>query len=226
MLISLCTPCMGRTHDLMEVMDSRIMAALYSPPVEIVVVNYNSRDGLDEYMAGLDLPDQVRLTYRHYSGREHWHMAHGFNLAALAGNGQYIWIMGTDLYLSLDAVAHVRELIEKRNDPWLLAMKFKGQIVCRKDIFIEAGGYDERFEFYGQEGEELNERLRRRGHKPGIMSNRVMKVLPTERDDKVKNYRIKAHMTDMSRLMRPIYEQCKRDQVMKANEGKDWGSWS
>jgi hypothetical protein len=217
---------MGRTQDLQQVMDSRLLAAVYSPPVEIVIVNYNSRDGLDEYIQKLDMPDGVTLTYRHYSGREHWHMAHGFNLAALPSSGKYFWIMGCDLFLSMEAVAHVRELIERRNDPWLMARKFKGMIVCRKDLFVEAGGYDERFEFYGQEGEELNERLRRRGYRPGYFSNRVMRVLPTERDDKVKNYRIKAHMTDMSRLMRPIYEQCKRDQVMKANEGKEWGSWN
>lgn len=226
MLISLCTPCMGRTHDLKEVMPSRIEAAKNSPPVEIVVVNYNSQDGLDDYLDSLVMPSGVQLTVRHYYGREHWHMAHGFNLAVLASSGEYFWLMGCDLFLSKNSISSIRELIQLRNNPWMMSPEHSGMIVCRKDIFVDAGGYDERFEFYGQEGLELNDRLRRRGHEPGYFPTNLIEVLPTSNIDKVKNYRIKGNKTTLSRMMRPIYEQCKQEQVLTANIGKDWGSWT
>lgn len=226
MLISLCTPDMGRTHDLRQVMPSRLKAAAKSPPVEIVIVDYNSRDGLEEYVLNeLVMPEGVKLTYRKYSGRDTWHMAHAFNLAAMASSGEYFWLMGCDVFLAENAVEHVRLLIDMRQDDFMYARAHPGVIVCRKDKFIEAGGYDERFEFYGPEGEELEDRLLRRGLKLGYYSNQMISWLQTERWEKVKNYRIKDHMTNMSRMMRPIYEENRRNGVMVANAGKEWGAW-
>ena len=46
MLISLCLPCHNRTHDLKRVMPYLLGAANFSPPVEIVVIDYNSQDDL------------------------------------------------------------------------------------------------------------------------------------------------------------------------------------
>lgn len=226
MLISLCTPNMGRTHDLRQVMPGRLEAAWASPPVEIVVVNYNSRDDLETYIQGLKMPPGVSLNYRKYTGRDYYHMAHAFNLAALAAEGEYLWIMGTDAILRPEAISLVRRLIEERQDDLMYARKFTGMIVVRKKVFVEAGGYDERFELYGQEGVELEERLRRRGAQVGYFSNQILNIIPTLRWEKVKNYRVKDHMTNMSRMMRPILEQCREDKVTIANEGKEWGSWT
>ena len=226
MLISLTTPCMNRTHDLKAVMPSRILAASASPPVEIVIVNYNSRDDLDKYVNGLDMPEGVSLSLRHYRRREYWHMAHGFNLAVLAAKGEYFWLLGCDVFMAPHAVAEVRRLIEKRGDVWMHAANNSGNIVCRKDAFVAVGGYDERFEFYGQEGLELNERMERNGYQRGLFSNSLLRILPTDREAKTSNYRFEGgNKTIFSRMMRPIYWQCQDDEVMTANEGKDWGRW-
>jgi len=171
------------------------------------------------------MPEGVTLTYRHYTGREYWHMAHGFNLAVLASNGEYFWLMGTDVYLTPDAITSARELIEDNYSDLMYTPDNNGVILCKKDKFIEAGGYDERFEFYGQEGLELNERLLRRGLKFQYLPAGIVSIISTPDREKTANFRIKRNKTGHSRQMRFIYDQCQKDKVMVANEGKEWGSW-
>ena len=50
--ISFCIPCMGRAHDLKKTMPHLIKAAIKSPPVEIVILDYNSKDDLEKYIKG------------------------------------------------------------------------------------------------------------------------------------------------------------------------------
>ena len=73
MLISLCTACHGRTHDLQAVMPYKLEAAAESPPVEICILNYNSPDDLDEYIHSLQMPEGVTLTYKVYTKRNFWY---------------------------------------------------------------------------------------------------------------------------------------------------------
>ena len=228
MLISLCIPIHNRTHDFRKVLPYLLEAANYSPPIEIVVVDYNSQDDLRGYMRKAmeaDLEHSNSITYKRYTGRDHYHMAHARNLSVLASHGKYFTISSADIYFTYDFFADVRSMLAKHQYDWLYDQRYKGVIVCKRDEFIAAGGYDERFEFYGPEDRDLHDRLLRRGLSVGVMLGGQVKVIETPNKEKVKNYRLPLSKREMKERMHPIYFENCENKVMVANP-EGWGRWT
>ena len=226
MIISYCIPCMNRTHDLKKTLPLTIQAANESPPVEIVVVNYNSQDDLDDYMIGCGgavLESGNLLTYKKYTGREHYHMAHAQNLAMLSGSGEYLVNVGADVIPAIDFFSVIRSLIKRHsNIVWMMSSRY-GMPVIRKDEFIAAGGHDERLEFYGKTDKDLHSRLWRRNKGVIMYPSDILTTIPTAKDQKHRNYSLKsAHR--MKILNRDIYEENMRNEVLTVNPD-GWGSW-
>lgn len=222
MKISICVPCGNRLHDLKCTLPKMLDAANNSLPAEVVVLDYNSTDGLRDYIYSLGyLPE---LVYRYYDGRDHYHLAHGYNLAARSSTGDYLAIMGADAVLHPDYLAEVRKLIDQ-DCIWMRGRHYKGVICVQRKEFIDAGGYDERFEFYGAEDRDLEARLKRRGGKFGLVPDGMIKVIRTPNSRKVQNYRLDLSKRDMIERAHEIYDQNNRDGALVANEGKEWGGF-
>ena len=205
-----------------------IKAAKTSPPVEVVIIDYNSKDDLEEYIKSVkqENPDFL-LTYRKYVGRDTYHMAHARNLSVLSASGEYIVIFSTDLFPHEGFIPTARQLIAETGADWLYTgLRFLGVIVVKKSEFVTAGGYDERFEFYGPEDKELNARLTRRGLKSAWYSEELLGIIPTPDSEKAKNYRLQLSKHGMSAMMRQYLFQNNENQVAVANQGVEWGSWS
>ena len=227
MLISFCIPCMNRTYDLKKIMPYLIKAAKNSPPVEVVILDYNSADDLEEYikLVKQENPDFL-LTYRKYTGRDTYHMAHARNLSVLTASGEYIVIFSTDLFPYDGFIPAVRQLIAETGADWLYTgIAYWGVIVCKKAEFVAAGGYDERFELYGPEDKDLNDRLARRRVKSARYPEELIGMFRTIESERTKNYRIKMSKREMSGLMRQYYFQNNENQVTVANQYLEWGSW-
>ena len=217
MIISLCIPVHARTYDLKKTMPHLIEAAYNSPPVEIVIVDYNSPDDLADYIEVV--PD---VTYVKYTGRDYYHMAHARNLSVKAASGEYIVILSADIYPAIGFLEAAREMIDT-GAVWMHSSRYTGVIVCQRQEFIDAGGYDERFEFYGPEDTDLDARLTRRGSQFGLLPSGLLHVIETPNDEKVKNYRLPLSKRQMHQQMRDIYTENNQAQMMVANEGKEWG---
>ena len=104
---------MGRTHYFKKCLPSIIGAANESPPVEIVIINYNSKDDLEEYVKavinakpfkrkGIFTRKQSFITYRKYTGRDYYHLAHAWNLAIKTAKGKYVNTSGCDVIYGKD----------------------------------------------------------------------------------------------------------------------------
>ena len=122
MLISLCIPCRNRTYDLKRTMPYLLEAAKNSPPIEIVVIDYNSKDDLFQYMQSVfRMPkgDETSIIYRKYIGRDYYHMAHARNLSVLASSGEYFVIISADIWLESEFLNLARKIIEENNYNWL-----------------------------------------------------------------------------------------------------------
>ena len=223
-VISLCTPCMNRTYDLKAVMPSRLLAAAKSPPVELCIVNYGSQDDLDDYVAGLELPAGVTLTYCRVQ-RRFWHMANAYNVAIRSSHGAYFWLMGTDVALREDAIMQIRALLTE-GYVWMYPKRYRGVIICQRAEFMAAGGYDERFEFYGPEDKELDLRLRRRGGKLTQYPYQLLQVIRTPEEQKIKHYRVRRERQALSELMMPYYQDNAENYRLVVNVGQEWGAWN
>lgn len=229
MIISICIPCMNRTYDLKKTLPLVIQAANQSPPVEIVVLNYNSQDDLDDYMDYMlddwHDGDCHSLTYKKYTGRDHYHMAHARNLSVLASKGEFVIISSADVILSDGYFDIVRKTLEEDNYAWLRHHdRFVGVLGCMRGEFISSGGFDERFEFYGKEDRDIILRLVRRGGKFKQLPHGLLGLIPTPKTEKFKNYRLKLSRSEISKRSKAIYEDNIKNEVLVVNED-GWGNW-
>ena len=226
MKISFCVPCMDRLNDLERAMPHMIAAANASPPVEIALLDYNTHDALFAFARrqhGLAAGNE--LSYSRYAGREHYHLAHAWNLAVLASSGEYVAVMGADAMPSPQYVVEARKLIAD-GCIWIRGPHYKGIVIMQRSEFIDAGGYDERFEFYGGEDKELEARLRRRGGKFGLLPDGLVRTLRTGEADKTANFRLKLSKSEMMALGKAIRDENNARGLLVANEGQAWGQWS
>lgn len=228
-LISVCIPVHNRTYDLKHTLPHLIAAANASPPIEIVILDYNSPDDLRDYICAIidagELSLFNALTYRQYSGCDYYRMAHARNLSVMAASGEYIVISSADIYPVVGFLDVIRHEMATHKYTWMFEPRYKGVIACKRDEFIAAGGYDERFEFYSPEDRDLDLRLRRRGSSFAAMPPGLVNVIPTPDSEKVKNYRLPIGKYEMHRRMRVILERNIMDGVLVANEGTPWGQW-
>ena len=219
---------MNRTYDLKKTLPLVIQAANASPPVEIVVLDYNSQDDLDEYLYSNDeaFKDCIGLLkHRKYTGRDHYHMAHARNLSVLASKGEFVVISSADVLISDDYFEAIREALAEDDYIWLRhSRRFVGVIAVKREEFVEAGGFDERFEFYGKEDKDLKLRLERRGGKVVVLPDKYLGLIVTPKVDKFKNYRLKLSRRQMNNRAKKIYEENIANDVWVVNEG-GWGAW-
>lgn len=229
MVISLCIPCMNRTHDLKKIMPSLVKAANASPPVEINVLDYGSQDDLFDCVFDVIHSDQFRngsiISYHQFRGRNYFHMAHARNLSVLVSRGEYVVISSTDIELDESFFTVIREHIEKDAPTWLHFKNETGVITIKRDEFINAGGFDERFEFYGSEDKDLYLRLLRRGAHHVIMPDKLFHAMRTPDEVKIQNYRLKITKKEMDERGKVFYYENIQKGVLVANP-EGWGAWT
>ena len=225
MLISLGTPCMNRTYDLKKVMSSRLESAAASPPAEIVIINYQSKDDLDDYIHTLEMPDGVGLIYRRYTGKHTtYYTAHAVNLAVMSGNGDYIGYIDADAYVHPEYVQTIRKLAEAGN-VYIRGRTYRNMFIIQRQAFIDAGGYDERFELYGPEDKDFQARMSRRGIPVTEYDDKYVWNIPTPKHRKRLNYKGQYSSDMMAKMMYPIFEMNNYYEILVANEGKKWAQW-
>jgi len=221
---------MNRASDLKKTMPHIIKAANASPPVEIMILNYDSKDDLQEYIKlVIETKSMVEgniLSYTKYVGQGYYHIAHAWNLAVKASIGEYVVIMGADAMPTENFIAVIRELLAEHNYTWMHGKKLRGITVCKKKEFIDAGGYDERFEFYGGEDKDLSSRLHRRKASFGKIPPNLLSVVKTPNSEKLKNYRSDMTKVEMMLHNKAIRNESRKNEVLVANEGKEWGQWT
>jgi hypothetical protein len=227
MVISYCVPCSRRVGNLVQSLPAIVVAANVSPPVEIMVLDYANESPLDPVL------DEARgwlvagntLVVPCYRGRPYYHMAHARNLAAKLSTGEYLIQVNTDTRPTAGYFEMIRARLEETGAVWMEPhRRLKGIIVIRRDEFLAAGGYDERFEFYGSEDAELRKRLWRRGSARSKYPDGYLEETYTPDEVKVLNYRLPLSKREMHRLGMLVYDENNERGLLVANEGLDWGA--
>lgn len=243
LIISLCIPCKGRTHVLRETMPSIIAAANFSAPCEIVVVDYDSQDGLKEYVDEIAASNMLcgnYIVYAKLENKRYYNSAHARNLCVMASSGEYIIQLSTEATPTLEFISYIRSRIWEEHPVWMCENShtkwiygdYVGRfIVCRRDEFIAAGGYDERFSVYAPEDKDICLRLHRRGGKFEPFSSSLIGEIRTPDEEKIKYYDTTGYnhkfmvRREMADRMKPIYDENIRSGVLVANPD-GWGKWS
>lgn len=228
-LISFCIPVHNRTHTLKEILPKLLENVRNSPPVEICILDYNSPDDLTEYLIQFGLDNMtylegITLSCKKYLGRDYYHMAHARNLSVLMSSGAYVSILSADIYPVENFVDCLRFAIHLHTPDYMYPVDHPGLVTVKRSEFIKAGGYDERFEFYGPEDKDLNERFERRRLLRQTLPSKSYRILRTPNQEKVTNYRLPLTKKEMGDRMWEIFKENRKVGLLKANPG-GWGSW-
>lgn len=167
MKISFCTVSMNR---LIHVKNTLLvnMNRLADKDVEFVLLNYNSSDEIDSWVA-----DNLRhytsnrvLSYYRTDQPAYFHRSHSRNAVFRLASGTIVCNVDADNFISLDFYHFIMQSFEGGRD---VVVRCKsqpdslGRIAFRKSQFLEVRGFDEKMSAYGFEELDFISRLKRQG---------------------------------------------------------------
>ena len=188
--VSYCTTCKGREHHLKQTLVANMAAEAANPNVEFVVLDYDSPDGLGEWIKENYQAEMAsgRLKYAKLNDAPHFKMAHAKNLAHNLASGDILCNLDADNYLAKDYSRTLVKQFEKdpnsiithvtlrHRDPiiqkWraFTGQKHKnhqpgmtGRIAISKENFHALRGYDETYSAWGGDDTNLVYRARNAG---------------------------------------------------------------
>jgi hypothetical protein len=189
-MIVFCTTCKGRAQHLQETLPRNLADNADYADCKFVVLNYNSQDNLLDYLRSshaAEIESGRLVVYSHFDAPV-FRMAHAKNMAHRCG----ILEGGSDVLVNLDAdnltgPGFARYIHEKFQEPniflWSRMVKegpdrlprgISGRIAVSRHSFLNAGGYDEKFETWSPDDKDFNTRLRNLGYAAHEINKRYL----------------------------------------------------
>lgn len=228
MLISYMVACKGRAKYMRNTLPTVIATANDSPPVELVIVDYDSPDDIDDVVYSLKdtLQAPNYITYVKVTGKPHWHISHARNVGIRSAHGDYIFMSSTEISFRIDFISNIRQGFTTTPYKLMSNSQWGGMMACSLQELIESGGFDERFEYYGTEDYDLIMRLRMRGLPFHRYSRyRVLSLEEQTEEERFKYYRFRLGKRRMTRINKALFEENIANKVLVVNVGKDWGKY-
>lgn len=199
MKIVFCTTCKGRVQHIKKTLPQNLAD---NPTASFVVLDYNSQDGLLEYLAREHTGDIIdgRLAVYSYRDAGAFRMSHAKNMAhrlAILEGADVLVNMDADNYAAPGFDLFIRDQMENSNTFLFCNAKsvvgrarqgLAGRIVVSRQMFMKTGGYDERYLVWAPEDEDFKSRLRRLGAVGKIIGNEFLYVIPHKDGLRFKEY--------------------------------------
>lgn len=195
--ISFCTTCMNRLPHLKKTLIKNMIDNQSYPKVEFIILDYNSSDGLAQFIAhhfsDFCLTGRLKFYRTDYPKKFNW--SHSRNLAFKLATGDIVCNIDADNYTGTDFAAYVNNAFKTQTSTFLSTIGSThvpkdalGRICMMKEDFMKVGGYDERFEYYGFEDYDIDNRLQLLGlRKQVINSPNFHQIIPHSDNDRMKN---------------------------------------
>lgn len=168
--ISYCITCKNRLYQLKQTLEQNLKDNKAYPDVEFVLINYNSQDGLEEWVKRnfSHYIDQGTLVYYRTPDPEVFNAPKAKNLSHRLATGDILCNLDGDNYTGRDNAFYINHLY--KSEPHRVVRFYKapfwgtvGRIVLSRKLFYEIGGHNEAFLPLGHEDIDLLDRARRYG---------------------------------------------------------------
>lgn len=220
---------MGRAHDLMQTLPKKLADSSGYGPLEFVLLDYNSPDGLEQWVSSTlgRFVDAGRLTYAKTIEPKWYSVGHSRNLAFRVARGEIVCNVDADNWIGEGFVETIDRLAHEQPERAVFVKSrqlLRGRIGFYKREWDELlGGYDENMDGYGYDDRDLVTRAVTIGFKMKCFGGQYVTRLATSDADKVTNMKTKDwRMTD--RRNRRISEDNIRRGILKANGTRRWGA--
>ncbi|OYY36792.1 glycosyltransferase family A protein [Reyranella sp.] len=189
--ISLCTTSRNRLHHVRETLPQNISDNSDYPDLEFVLLDYNSSDGLGDWVQR-NLGDEIasgRLRYYFTSEPTHFHATHSRNMSLRLASGDIVCVVDADNFTGRGFASYLAEQVEPDNvligcrlvgDEFMVAFDegCVGRYALYKSTFLDVGGMDEAHVGWGYDDMDLFHRLRGRGYRCESIEPRYARCIP------------------------------------------------
>ncbi|OQD42714.1 hypothetical protein BUL40_09335 [Croceivirga radicis] len=187
--ISFCTVCMNRLSFLKQTLPKNIEDNLSYGNVEFVVLNYNSKDGMDEWIRRemKDYMDSGVLKYIWTRKPKYFLMSHSKNVAHKNASGDIVCNVDADNFIGRGFAEYINTSFLENANVYMAGDILTsdkggfGRICMTKSDFVKLQGYDENMKGYGFEDHDMRNRLELLGRKVKIINKAHLTTL--EHDD-------------------------------------------
>lgn len=167
-VMSLCTVCMNRLDSLRQTLPANLDSD-HAEKCEFILVDYNSTDGLEEWVRSEMMPYIKTGRLRYFRLVEpmplYFSHSHSRNTAFRLAKSDIVCNVNADYFLEPEFFVTIPMHMET-DDRKAIILSYSdaesdnfGRICLRKDDFFNIGGYDERFISHGYEDIDLCSRL-------------------------------------------------------------------
>ncbi len=161
--VSLCTTCMNRLFHLRHTLEKNILDNINYPDFELVLIDYNSQDGLEEHVKKhfSKWIDKGLLNYYKTYEPQRFNVSKAKNLAHLLATGDIVCNLDGDNFTGKDFIFYLNHLYNLHDDNHIFQFNKApfwgtvGRISMSRNKFMELGGYDEDFQGTGNEDLDL-----------------------------------------------------------------------
>lgn len=147
--ISFCIPCMGRLTHLQQTLPINLKACkrvLQKKLCEFVIINYNSKDGLDSYIKENFSLDINWIRYFHTKQPQSFNLAHARNIGIKLARGKRFCTLDADNYLDevfVDFVLSLKDNQYAVPNSKRVKKGAAGRLAVRTQALKDLNGYDE-----------------------------------------------------------------------------------
>jgi len=225
--ISIVTTCMDRCSCIKQTYKKNIEDSLSYPNVEFVLLNYNSKDDLDDYVRNnlIEYIENGVLSYYKTSEPKYYSMCHSRNIGFKMAKGEIVCSVDADHFINTGFPEKINLLANIFSGKAVFCKskhKNRGRLCFRKKEFIELlGGYDESIEGYGFDDQDLLCRAARQGFTIAKFGGEFCTITEGHSRHPGKNY--KEHWRYTQRKNTLISLLNIKLGILKANEGKTFG---
>jgi len=205
-LLSYCISIMNRLHQLEKTLRENIDNS--SDKSEFIIVDYNSNDGLKNYIY-TNFEKEIlsgKIKYYYTEKIKIWHASICKNTTHIRANGKYLINLDCDNFIGVDGDNLILNSFYENGDDIIISQTNSivssgngGRISISRENFINLGGYDETFYPMGYQDYDLIERAKKYGLKY-ININKNNKAIFNTKIDSIKNIGIKMEYNKMNNL--------------------------
>lgn len=194
---------MNRLHHLKETLPANILANSEYNNVEFILLDYNSTDGLDDFIK-TNLQEYLKngklIYYKTYTP-VYFNRSHSRNLAFKLASGDLICNIDADNFTGNGFAAYLNGEFQKKGAQFLTAIgngkasqDVLGRICVLAHHFYELAGYDEHMSWYGFEDHDFANRLELSAVKRIPISTEYLTAIHHEQKERLSNERISSEL--------------------------------
>lgn len=175
--IAFCITCMNRLKHLQQTLEKNIQDNYLKGQVEFILLDYNSQDGLQEWVFHnmQKYIEEGILVYFKTTEPTLYLRSHSRNMVFRLANSTILCNLDADNFLGKGFAGYMLESFSNNNNMFYTSdcssRDVFGRICIRYEDFISVRGYNETLQCYGYEDGDIQNRLMLKGLKPMSFKN-------------------------------------------------------